>query len=144
LSLGIETGPELPNVLLANGTQSRRFFRMAQIQYPGPLFVPPNVLSRRVTLTFSNGPVLSIEFDALGGGAYTNSGGTPGTVLGYNWIQDPYRGRLKPILFSDFLPLELHLDFDSATLGGFRGTAYPYYPSSSGSFPVLGNFSASP
>jgi len=121
----------------------KEFYRGVQMQYPPSLFVPRDVLGRTVTLNFSggNGTVV-ISFDDAGGGTYTWTLGLPGLVEGYDWIQDPYRGRFYPIFFSGIIPMVLHLDFDSSTAGTFKGMAHPNYPSTVGSFAVSGIFTS--
>ena len=84
-----------------------------------------------------------ISFDNAAGGSYRGDLGS-GSVLAYYWIQDPYRGRLFPIIFSGVPAMDLRLDYDSATAGTFKGTAYPNYPSSAGSFATFGTFSSTP
>ena len=120
---------------------------MAQVQYPDALYTPRNVYGKTLTLDFccSNGTIV-VNFDSSGGGAYTYNGNSPGVLLGYNWSQDPYRGRLRPIGFSGLTPsvMDLHLHYDSQTTGTFIGTAYPNYPSSTGSFGLSGNFTSPP
>ena len=142
---GLVTVPPVPGSILASASSPTRYFRMAQVQYQDVLFVPPSLLNRTVALAFTNVfGTLTITFNNPGGGSYTWSLGSPGTVTGYSYVQDPYRGRLVPILFSGVMPMALHLDFDSATAGTFIGTAYPNYPFSIGSGPVGGSFTASP
>lgn len=140
--LGIETAAPVTNSITQSGSAPRQFFHGAQIQYPSSLFVPPNVLGRAVTLNFTggNGTVV-VSFDNAGGGSYTWTLGSPGVVQSYNWIQDPYRGRLWPIYFSGIIPMVLHLDYDSPTAGNFKGTAYP---SVGNPFAVSGTFTSSP
>jgi hypothetical protein len=142
--LGLEVALPITNAVYHNASAPSQFFRMAQAQYPDSLYVPKNVFGRSLTLNFSGGTnTIVMDLNQSGGGTFTYNG-TPGTVQGYNWIQDPYRGRFSPIFFSNVIPMSLHLDFDTHTTGTFKGTAYPNYPSSIGSFPVLGAFGASP
>jgi cyclophilin family peptidyl-prolyl cis-trans isomerase len=141
--LGIEVANPLVNTLLTVPSSPQRFYRMAQVQYPGPLFVPKTMHNRNLTLQFAASfGILQIAFNSSGGGIYSQNGGPLGT-LSYAWIQDAYRGRLRPISFSGIMPMDLHLDFDSPTNGTFKGTAYLSYPSiPSGT--VSGTFAASP
>ena len=124
--MGIEVAAPTTNAVYFGAGAAKQFFHVAQVQYPASLFVPRNVLGRTVTLSFSTGPgIIVISFNNSGGGTYTWSLGGPGTVDSYTWIQDPYRGRLYPIYFSKIIPMVLHLDYDSATAGTMKGTAYP-------------------
>ena len=142
VTLGVETALPVTNSVTRPLFPGRQFFRMAQVQYPDALHTPEDVLGKTITLNFATGQgTLILHFDQSGTGTYELNG-SPGTILGYNWIQDPYRGRLKPIGYSLLYVMDLHLDFDSAGAGTFKGTVYPNYPSSSGSFPVNGSFTA--
>lgn len=147
-SLGIEVAPGFSNSLLRNASLPREFFRMVQVQYPPNLYVPRNVSGRTLTLNLSGGNgTFVIIFDGAGGGSYTWTGGASGVINFYNWIQDPYRGRLRPIWLQNFgYIMELHLDWDSATSGTLKGTAFLdfLYPNPTGSFPLAGTFTASP
>jgi peptidyl-prolyl cis-trans isomerase A (cyclophilin A) len=146
-SLGIEVAADYSNSLLRSANLPKEFYRMAQVQYPPSLFVPKSVLNKTLTLAFANNNgTFVIGFNAAGGGSYTWTGGSSGSVLYYNWIQDPYRGRLRPIWLQNFsYIMELHLDSDSATNGTFKGTAFLdyLYPDPIGSFPVSGTFTSS-
>lgn len=142
--LGIEVALPITNTVYRNATAPSQFFHMSQVQYPDSLYAPRDVFDRSLTLNFSGGVnTIVMDLDESGGGTFTYNG-TPGTIEGYNWIQDPYRGRFSPIFFSNVIPMSLHLDFDTPTTGTFKGTAYPNYPSSIGSFPVLGTLGAPP
>jgi hypothetical protein len=100
------------------------------------------MINRTLTLVFSGGfGTIVVNFDNVGGGTYSYTQGSAGSVIGYNWIQDAYRGRLSPIQFSGLVPMVLHLDFDSATAGTFKGTAYP---NSGAPLAVSGTFGAAP
>ncbi len=144
-SLGIEVLAGFTNTTFRSASNSKEFFRMAQIQYPVSLFVPKNVLNKTLTLNYTGGNgTIVYSFNSVGGGTYTWTGGSAGTIASYNWIQDPYRGRFLPIVLSGIVPMNLHLDYDSATAGTFKGTALPNYPSSSGSFAVSGTFTSTP
>jgi hypothetical protein len=80
-----------------------------------------------------------VQFDNAGGGTYTYPPGAPGTVTSYAWTQEPYVGRLLPIMYSKLATMTLRLGFDSATAGSFTGTAYTATP-----FSVSGTFTLSP
>lgn len=142
--LGIETSLPVLTGLRLNTTAPSRCFRMARITYPEALYVPESIRNRVITLTFSSvfGTIVVMP-DGSGGGVYSQDGGPVGNIS-YNWVQDAYRGRFLPILYTGVMPMKLHLDFDSLTEGTFVGTAYPNYPSSVGSGNVSGSFSVSP
>ena len=140
-SLGIETGTPATNTLYRAKDTARKYFRLAQVQYPASTFAPKTMFSRTLSLTFTNGAsgTVVIGFDSSGGGNFTYSGGGAGTVSGYSWTQDPYRGWLWPIVFSNLVPaMTLTLNFSSTTGGSFSGTAYPYYPYWYGAYGVAG------
>lgn len=122
-SFGFETAPPLLSSVTISARMPAEFFKATQVQYQDALFTPRNVLNRSMTLNFSNGLKTSIAFDGIGSGSYTNHGtGFSGAVL-YNWIQDPYRGRLRPLFLIGFGSVEIHLDFDTPSSGTFRGQA---------------------
>jgi hypothetical protein len=83
---------------------------------------------------------IAVAFNSTGGGTYTYSGGNPGTVPGYTWTQDIYRGTLWPIYFSAVVPMTLQLNFTNNTAGAFSGTAYtsPFTTAVSGNFTLTG------
>lgn len=144
-SLGIEVAAGFSNSVARSASLPGEFYRMAQVQYPPSLFVPPTVFGRTIALNLpSGGGTVTITFDHAGGGSYTWTAGNPGTLVFYAWRQDAYRGRFLPIYFSTIVPMTLHLDFDSPTGGTYKGTAMPNYPSSFNSFPVSGTFTSSP
>ena len=140
--LGIETTAQpLLGGLLLNTLLPQRFYRMAQIGYAETLHVPKNVANKTITLNFSSlFGTIAILPDGAGGGIYSQNGGPIG-LMSYTWIQDAYRGRLSPIVFGGSLPMKLHLDYDSATNGAFKGTAFL---SATNTPPVSGTFTASP
>jgi len=110
-------------------TNAAAFYQLAQVRYPGSTFSPPDVRSRKLTLTFNGGQgSIIIQFDAQNAGTYTyvdgNSEASPGTITEYEWFQEPYAARLWPVLYSDLVPMTLRLGFNSATGGTFSGTAY--------------------
>ncbi len=142
-SLGIETTASFTNRLQATNDTARKFFRLAQIQYTSSTFAPKTVYGKTLALVFTNGitGTATTGFDSAGGGSFTWSGGGSGTVS-YTWTQEPYRGRLLPIIFSSIIPPSyLTLNFSSSASGAFNGTTYPYYPYTFGAYPVAGTFS---
>ena len=142
--LGIESSLHLSNSVVRSMSGDQEFFRMAQVAFPEALYVPATVVGATITLTFTTGQgILVLNFDESGTGDYDLNGGQ-GTIAGYNWIQDPHRGRLRPIGYSALLPMDLHLDYDSPTNGTFVGTAYQNYPSPVGSIPIAGTFLSTP
>jgi cyclophilin family peptidyl-prolyl cis-trans isomerase len=144
-NLGIEALGVSSNTVYRAATLPKEFFRMAQTQYQTTLYVPRTVASKTLSLVFDggNGTIL-YSLNSTGTGTYTWTGGAGGNVVGYNWQQDAYRGRFVPMILSGIIPMNLHLDFNSATVGTFKGTALPNYPSDIGSFGVSGTFTSSP
>ncbi len=139
-SLGFEvTSPSTNSVSISNDVP-RQFFSFAQIQYPSSTLAPKTLFNRTLTLNLSGGGTLKIKFDANGGGTFAFAG-TPGTVTSYTWSQEPYRGALWPIYYSNVIPMTLWLNFDSESAGFFSGTAYPAPPNPSR--PVSGSFTLS-
>ncbi len=134
--LGIEISAPTTNTTYQPKDVPYRFFSLAQVQYPSSTFAPKTVLNRVVTMTFTSGTsgVLTNMFDGMGGGTY-NYSGSPGTILGYSWTQEAYRGDLWPIYYSGLYTMTLQLNFTSGTNGIFNGTVY-----ASPSFNVGGTF----
>jgi peptidyl-prolyl cis-trans isomerase A (cyclophilin A) len=147
-ALGIEITAPVTNSVQRTQDATCRFYSMAQIQYASSTFAPKTMYGRALSLTFTNGATgtVTIGFDSSGGGNFSYSLGGAGTVTGYAWTQEPYRGRLWPIVFSNLVPaMTLTLNFSTATSGAFSGTAYPYYPYTFGAYSVSGIFTlASP
>ncbi|MGN6643646.1 MAG: peptidylprolyl isomerase [Verrucomicrobiota bacterium] len=146
VSFGIETKAPLLAGIQAGGSLPSRFFRMIQVRYPPTLNVPKNVLGRTIVLSFTNGLsglIVNLSCDAVGGATYVDNASHSGGAV-YAWKQDAYRGRLVPLYLESYsYAFGLHLDFDSPTVGSFKGTAYQSYPSVPvGS--VAGTFTASP
>jgi hypothetical protein len=110
------------------------------VQYAASTLAPKNLLGRTLTLNFTTGPgIITNVFNSTGGGTYTWSLGAGGTILGYAWYQEPYRGRLWPIDYSGIVTMTLQLNFDSLTSGTLSGTAYTATPVSvSGTFTLTG------
>jgi peptidyl-prolyl cis-trans isomerase A (cyclophilin A) len=141
-SLGIDVASPLSNTVARALTAPAQFYMLNRVQYPSSTFAPRSVRSRTLTMAIRENGTLIINFDAAGGGNYSFNG-SPGTVDGYTWIQEAYRGRLWPIFFSGLLPMRLRLDFASGNAGTLSGTVYPYYPFSDGAFAISGTFTLS-
>ena len=127
-NLGIETtSPIGTNSLTKTKDPNRKFHQMVRVDYTNPRPVPKNVHGRTLSLFFSGGQdTIVIVFDSVGGGTY-NYNGSPGIVTSYSWNQDPYRGRLQPIYYTEVFPMVLHLDFATSTSGSFSGTVYDWF-----------------
>ena len=139
---GIETAAPTWSRLYGSKSAPGTFFRMVQVQYASSTFAPTTLYGRTLVLNFTAGIVgsITITFDAFGGGTFSYSGGGSGTVTGYDWTQEPYRGRVEPIMFSNLVPpLDLVLIFNSTTAGYlYNSVAYPYYPLA-GTFTLSGS-----
>jgi cyclophilin family peptidyl-prolyl cis-trans isomerase len=147
-SLGVESSSPVTNNIVLAPPAPKGFFRMAQVQYSPTLFVSRTVHGKTLTLNFTDGWGTSvIAFNHTGGGAYSWPPDPVGSVL-YNWIQDPYRGRFRPIWFqSSGFMMDLHLDYDSAVAGTFKGSIYhaALYPQPAGLIRTIsGTFSLTP
>jgi peptidyl-prolyl cis-trans isomerase A (cyclophilin A) len=142
--LGIETDSSFSNAVTRSRTAPQGFYSLAQVQYPSSTYAPKTLTNRTLALTLTNGGsgTITIKFNGAAGGTYTY-GLNNGTVDGYYWTQEPYRGRLV-IGLSGYPVLNLLCNFKLATNGFFSGSALPNYPSSLGSFPVGGTFTNSP
>jgi cyclophilin family peptidyl-prolyl cis-trans isomerase len=142
---GIETASPVSTTIPVSPLAAAAFFRLVQIQYPPAVYTPRNVLDHTLTINFSGGAILVAAFNSVGTGTYTFNGGAPQNIVGYTWIQDAYRGRFRPLVLQNFNSvLELHLDYDAASSGTFKGTAFPFYPLTLGATPVSGSFSSVP
>jgi peptidyl-prolyl cis-trans isomerase A (cyclophilin A) len=127
--LGFETVSSARTDLTFAPSAPAAFFSITAVQYPSATFAPRTVRNRILTLTFTGGtPAITIQFDGANGGSYLYWSGagnpTMGTVVGYTWGQEAYRGRLSPIIYSTLVPMSLRLDFTNATSGTFAGTIH--------------------
>ena len=135
--LGIEIVAPVTNGITRSAAAPSQFFRMAQVQYPSSTLAPKTLTSRILALNFAPGwGTITITFNAIGGGTYTDSLGAPGTVTGYVWEQQPYRGYPSPINFSGLAPMSLRLDFTNGSAGAISGNWYG--SAMSGSFTLTG------
>lgn len=147
-SLGVEVTASSVGTAVSMANALRGFFRAAQSKYKETLRVPRNIANKTVTLNLAgdNGTIV-LSFNNAGGGNYTWSIGPAGPIGFYNWIQDPYRGRLRPVwLENSGSVMELHLDYDTATSGTFKGTDFwdVFYPTPVGAVAVSGTFTSTP
>ncbi|MSU36998.1 MAG: peptidylprolyl isomerase [Pedosphaera sp.] len=134
--LGITLDASVPGGISTPATNRGEFFRVAQIQYAGSTFAPPDVSGRTLTILFANElGTITTQFDATNGGSYTYTKGASGTITRYAWTQEPYAGRLWPIEYSNLVAMTLRLNFDNASSGTVSGTAYTANP-----FSVSGTF----
>ena len=127
-------------------------YKAAQIQYASSTFTPKIRLQPEAYHLFQCWhPRLFDQHTliATGGGTYSYVNfsspyqSESGTILGYNWIQEAYRGDLSPIIYSGFVaPMFLKVNFANASItnGTVSGTMYPYYPSTFNAFGVGGTF----
>lgn len=65
-ALGIETAAPVTNRVLQANDAPRKFFRLAQVQYPSSTFAPKTMYGRTLTLTFTSAltNTLTIAFDS--------------------------------------------------------------------------------
>ena len=138
--LGIEIATPVTNTIYQVKDAPYRFFSLAQVQYQSSTFAPETLQGRTLILNYTAGlgGVATNVLDANGGGtyAYTFSGNTStGTITGYTWTQEAYRGELWPIFYSGLSTKTLTLNFTGNAGGNFSGTAYPSL------IPVAGTFS---
>lgn len=145
--LGIETGAPVGNTIVKGATAPALFFRAAQIQYVSSTLAPKLWSGKTLALFYTNGLVATniLVFNSSGGGTYTYSTNAPGTILGYNWYQAPYNGRILPIGFSGLSDQALVLHFSKTDAGSFSGGVYPLgYPNTFFAFGISGTFTNSP
>jgi len=136
--LGIDLTSEGIGMIERGSGEPARFFALTRVQYPSSTYAPRFLANRSLTVTFAGGGgTLAVEFDDAGGGVYTYSLGSAGTVTGHSWVQEVYRGRLS-LDTSGLFPMVLRLDFTSETAGRISGTVYTVPPSSAtGSFVLV-------
>ena len=136
--LGIEVSGPAPGVVSKSADLPSSFFRAAQVQYASSTFAPRQVVGRTLTLNFAAGGPGTIvhTFTNANSGTYTWSIGSPGTISDYSRSQEAFNGKLWPIYYSGIVPMTLSLNFDTATSGTFKGTAYtsPFNSPVSGTF----------
>lgn len=127
-SLGIQLGTSALETVARPATGSARFYALTRVQYPGSTRAPRDLHGRILTIDFDGAlGRLTITFNEQGGGGY-RYGEDTGTVTGYSWAQQPYRGQLWPIEFSALVPMTWRLDFATDHQGRFSGTAYTATP----------------
>lgn len=122
--LGIQVTPPNSNSVPVAMDAPAKFFRFAQVQYASSTFAPQDVFGKKLVMRLTSTQTNTIVFDARGGGTYNLTGIGSGTVAGYSWSQDVYRGYLWPIQYSGLYPMTLELDFTSPNGGWFKGTYY--------------------
>jgi hypothetical protein len=131
--LGIDLREPVMSSTTVSNHGAMRFFKIVETRYQASTLAPRTLRQRALTLSFMGG-VLAIQFDNAGTGTYTYNG-SPGTVVGYDYYQEPYRARLWPIYFSNVLPMTLELNFVTETSGSFSGAAH-----TTNQIPVSGSF----
>lgn len=125
-SLGISLEEPVVGGVTVTATNREEFYRVAQVQYAEPTWAPPSITGRTVTLQF-NGNVGTVTLQpSAAGGTYTyaSTTTTSGTIRNYQWVQEPYVGRIWPVEFSNLVPMTLRLNFENSNGGTFTGTAY--------------------
>jgi cyclophilin family peptidyl-prolyl cis-trans isomerase len=140
-AMGIEITAPVTNSMQQAKDAPQRFYALAQVQYASSTFAPKTLYGRTLTLNFTTGltGTMNIVFDSVGAGTYTLTSAPSGTVTGYSWTQQVYRGQLYPMYFSGLVPLTAQLNFASNTSGTFTGTFYTASPFNvSGSFSLTG------
>ena len=145
--LGIETALPISNTNLQSAAAPALFFRAAQIRYASSTFAPKSWSGKTLTLFYTNGLIATniLAFNSVGGGVYTYSTNAPGTILGYNWSQSPFNGRLLPIGFSGLSDQAMTMHFIKTNAGTFSGGVYPLgYPNTFFAFGISGTFTNSP
>ena len=145
--LGIETSTPVSNTNLQSAAAPALFFRAAQIQYASSPLAPKLWYGKTLTLFYTNGLIATniLVFNSSGGGTYTYTTNAPGTILGYNWSQAPFNGRIVPIGFSGLADQAFTMHFTKTNAGSFSGGSYPFgYPNTFFAFGISGTFTNSP
>ena len=145
--LGIETALPISSTNMQNLLAPAQFFRAAQIQYADTTRATKLWSGKTLTLFYTSGLNATniLVFNASGGGTYTYTTNAPGIILGYNWFQAPYNGRMLPIGFSGLADQAFSMHFTTTTAGTFSGGVYPFgYPITLLAFGISGTFTNSP
>lgn len=122
-SLGIETMGSITNAIPQPIEAPSEFFKLAQIQYSSTRPAPRSLAGRTLVHSIVNGPTITNFFDLSGGGTYAE-GTNIGTIVTYDYLQDAHRGRIRSIVYSGIVPMQLHMAFTTPTNGTYSGTAY--------------------
>lgn len=151
--LGIDLSGTPTNATSTSATTNRGFFRAAQVLYLASTLAPKSVQGRTLTMVFTNGVSGTListlnSSGAYGFGTYTYNG-SPGDIYGYVYSQEPYNGKLLPIVFVQLdLVITVSLNFDTASGGSFTSRVYPapyYYTANNPlAYDVAGSFSITP
>jgi peptidyl-prolyl cis-trans isomerase A (cyclophilin A) len=119
--------------------QTRHFFRVPEVAYPGPIFTPMSLGGRTLTMNLGGGTVVTLVFGAVSGGTSNLVPSDPetanGTISNSTWTQEAYRGQLL-VQTTNIVPLVVSLVFNDAGSGTLKGTAYPI----NNQFPISGTF----
>lgn len=138
--MGTELDAPFNTTAQVGASESKRFFRMVQVQYPGPTLAPENFYGQTLTMNFqtvNNNPysvVMIMAFNSQGSGAYVIGTNAPAYLYGYSYSNGPYRSSLANMLF---LPLRsINLNFASSGAGKFTAfdSSYIY----TGTFTLTG------
>ena len=145
--LGIETALPVSNTNLQSAAAPRSFSRRLKFNMSPRRCRQNRGPGKTLTLFYANGLIATnvLVFNSSGGGTYTYTTNAPGTILGYNWFQAPYNGKLLPIAFSGLANQAFNMHFSAATTGTFSGGVYPFgYPITLFAFGISGTFTNSP
>jgi hypothetical protein len=123
IPLGIEMNPPGTNLFFYTKDAQRRFFRATQVQYASSTFAPRSLSGKVLRIVYSTGPVCTLTFTNSTTGTCVTPAGS-GAITGSAWYQESYRGYVWPVLYSNYYPQELRLDFTSNTAGNFVGNEY--------------------
>ncbi len=139
-------------------TNDQEYFglSLSRVLYPSSTWAPYWLTNKtlRMKYYYSDGTNVYtvtnvMSFNATGGGTMSISdkyGTLPGTIAGYYWYQDIYRGYLWPVSYTyDGLDtaITLWLDFTSPTGGVVNGTVYVLYNVAPW-YPFAGSFTLTP
>ena len=142
-NLGLTLEEPMVGGITVAATNSSAFFRIAQAQYAEPTLAPPSIIGRTVTLNLRRSldnadlGTITAVFSGAKTGTYNYNKGNPanGTIVNYEWTQEPYVGRIWPIEYSNLVAMTLRLNFESTNGGTVSGTAYSASP-----FAITGTF----
>jgi cyclophilin family peptidyl-prolyl cis-trans isomerase len=111
-----------------------RFFQIAQVQYPDPVYTPSSVVGRSFHMLFKTSGTRFSQWlgeNGTGTWSYVTTGGftTNGAILSYSWSQSPYIGQLY-VDYDTLYTMLYTYAYDVASPASNRMSQYIYFTGS--------------